>query len=972
MRYQPAHAAKSGSVPFMLRGPKSVRTVLSAAVAGIVGLVPTVLVSSPAMAAVTPGDYSIANASGAEGGAVTFTITREAPTNGNTLGEETLTWTTSDGVAKAGEDYTAATGQTAGTITFPAYTNTAADQTRTITVQTLQDTTDEADDEDFTVTLAKPNGSSIVLTDASATGTIVDDDNPTFTLAATPSAVNESLTDPADRQATITATLSKSSTRNITIPIATADGTAKAGQDYTAVDSVISITAGSTTGSVKVPVLNDSVDEPAVQSFTVNTTAGTNVAGTQSATVNIADDDAAPAIKVAAGGNVGEGGTLTFPATLVGNTSENTITARWDTADGPVVADATHGTAKAGDDYTAVSSGTVTFAPGATTPTTPITVKTTLDNVDEIDEDLQVKLSEPSNATLDTSSAATGTIQDSGTTPGPQVTLAPTEITEGSATTSRARTFKVTLSKASGRAQEVGYLIADGTAGGGLGAAEDGEDFDATTGTLTFAAGETEKTFTVDVIGDNVDEGDGENMLIALSDEGGGLAAGLSLGNTQVKITDDDAKPVLSLNKTDVTMSEGDGPSAVLFEIKLSNPSSSNIGWTAAAANNPAGTATLGGTDPGEDDYEALTALTGTFTAGQTSQYVLFVVNGDDVFEQAETIRYTIARSGGNADQATGGPLTAQVTLTNDDAAPELEVTSAEATEGQTIILSGLVTGVAEGPTPLNFTLSGTSMDGKAAASANDFSPSSFTITLPSGTPSGTNQPIGAVSIIDDATGEPAETILVSGTGFGNTGTVKDGVITIAESDGGPTSTDPESVTLVGPAYRVGPGTVRLSGKTDPNTAIQLWSAPYYGGDDDWTEDGPAAKSTGTGTFVFDPKLTSTGRKYVVHAGATVSNEVQVRLRQAPALSVTSPSKGVAYVKATGGIPHAKFLIQRRNTNGTWGTVFTGNLLSNGAYNQRVTGQASGRTITYRVYVYGNSATGVESAVSAARQVTIR
>jgi len=51
MRYSPAHAAKSGSVPFMLRGPKSLRTVMTAAVAGVVGLVPTILIASPASAA---------------------------------------------------------------------------------------------------------------------------------------------------------------------------------------------------------------------------------------------------------------------------------------------------------------------------------------------------------------------------------------------------------------------------------------------------------------------------------------------------------------------------------------------------------------------------------------------------------------------------------------------------------------------------------------------------------------------------------------------------------------------------------------------------------------------------------------------------------------------------------------------------------------------------------------------------------
>jgi hypothetical protein len=976
MRYQPAHAAKSGSVPFMLRGPKSVRTVLSAAVAGVIGLVPTVLVSSPAMAAVVAGDYSIADASGPEAGLVTFTITREHPTGTDTLGEETLTWTTSDGVAKAGEDYTAVTGATTGSITFPAYTNTTVDQTRTISVQTLNDSTDEADDEDFTVTLAKPGGSPITLTDGSAKGTIVDDDNPTFTLAASPNPVNESLSDPLERQATITATLSKTSTYPIAIPVLTSDDTAKAGQDYTAVDTVINISAGQQSGSIKVPVLDDSVDEP-TQSFKVTTTAGTNVAGTQTATVNIADDDAAPVIKIASAGTVTEGGKLTFAATLVG-TSENTVTAKWDTANGPVVADPTHGIAKAGEDYTAVTGGTVTFAPNASTPTTPIQVQTTADNIDEITEDLQVKLSDPSNGTLFTTSAATGSITDSGTTPGPQVTLAPVEITEGAATTSRARTFKVTLSKASGRDQKVGYAVANGTPGGGYGQAEGGEDFASTTGTLTFAAGETEKTFTVDVIGDNIDEGDGENMAITLTDAGTptGLASGLSLGTTQVKITDDDAKPVISLNRSDITMPEGDGPSAVLFEIKLSNPSSQSIGWTATrAVGAQAGTAAEvgdAGSAPGDDDYEELTDLTGTFTAGQTSQYVLFVVNGDEVFEPAETIRYSFARSGGNADQATGGPLNAQVTLTNDDDAPQVEVTSAEANEGDTLTLNGIVTGVAQGDTPLSFTLAGKSMGGEAAASPNDFSPSTFQRTLPAGTPTGTNWQIGVVTIADDSAGEPAETILVNGVGFGNTGSVTDGVITIAESDGGAPEPDPVSVTLVGPSFRNGPGSIWLSGTTAANTDVQLWSAPYNGGDDDWSQDGATVKSSASGAFVFNPWLSTTGRKYVVHAGDAMSDELQVELRLVPTLIASSTSKGVAYLKVGGGIPHGKFLIQRQNANGKWDTVFTSNLMSTGTYNKTLKGQPSGKALTYRAYIYGSTANGVHAGVSPARRITIR
>ncbi|MEV8508197.1 Calx-beta domain-containing protein [Actinoplanes sp. NPDC051475] len=972
MRYQPAHAAKSGSVPFMLRGPKSVRTVLSAAVAGVVGLVPTVLVASPAMAAVTAGTYSIADASGAEGGSVTFTITRTAPSVGNTLGEETLTWATSDGDATAGADYTAVT---TGSITFPAYTNTASAQTRTITVQTLQDTTDEADDEDFVVTLSKPGGSPITLSDATATGTIVDDDNPTFTLAATPNPVNESLASDAARQATITATLSKTSTSTITIPISTSNGTATAGQDYTAVDDVITIDPGDPSGTIKVPVLDDEVDEPAIQSFTVNTTAGANVAGTQSATVNIADNDAAPVMKIAAAGNVTEGGTLTFAATLVG-TSENTVTARWDTKDGPVVADDTHGIAKAGDDYTAVASGTVTFAAGATTPTTPITVKTLTDNVDEIDEDLQVKLSEPSNATLFTTSAATGTIQDSGTTLGPQVTLAPTEITEGSATTSRARTFKVTLSKASGREQQVGYAVADGTGNGGtIGDAEDGKDFAATTGTLTFAAGETEKTFTVDVIGDNVDEASGENMLVTLTDVGGGLAAGLSLGGNQVTITDDDAKPIISLNKTDITMPEGDGPSAVLFEIKLSNPSAKAIDWTATRSSTPAGTAAEvgdAGSDPGDDDYEELTALTGTFDAGTTSQYVLFVVNGDEVFEPAETIRYTIVRDGVNEDEATGGPLTAQVTLTNDDAAPQLEVTSADATEGKALTLNGLITGVAQGDTPLNLTLVGKAMDGKAAASAADFTPTSFTITIPGGTATGTNWAIGSVTIADDDAAEPAETILVSGVGFGNTGSVKDGVITIAASD---TDAQPGDISLKSSAsYRLGVGSLKLSGTALASTELSLMGKPIGAADDAEWESLGTTTSDEDGAYSFSPKFTTTGWWFKVTDGDNESDAIKVYLKQDPDFYVRSSSKGAATLSVFGDPRVAGLSVRllRANSDGTWSTVGTGRLNSEGKYIRTLTGLKSGKSILYKATVYGDGDVGMLTNTSHSARVTIR
>ncbi|MEU4242222.1 Calx-beta domain-containing protein [Actinoplanes sp. NPDC026619] len=127
MRYQEAHAAKSGSVPFTLRGKKLSRTVLATAVAGAIGLVPAVMVPSPAFAVVA-GDLTITPNTPSEGSPLTFSVTSStvaAPTG--------VTWSTSDGTAKAGSDYNAVTGQT---ITWGGATTA---WTATLSVTTLND-----------------------------------------------------------------------------------------------------------------------------------------------------------------------------------------------------------------------------------------------------------------------------------------------------------------------------------------------------------------------------------------------------------------------------------------------------------------------------------------------------------------------------------------------------------------------------------------------------------------------------------------------------------------------------------------------------------------------------------------------------------------------------------------------------------------------------------------------------------------
>ena len=107
---------------------------------------------------------SVSAASAEEGDAVEFTVTQSGAAASDTV----LGWSTAGGTATAGTDFTAVTG---GTLTIAAGRTTA-----TFQVSTTEDMLTEPD-ETFTVTISSttlPRGVALGL--ATATGTIVDDD----------------------------------------------------------------------------------------------------------------------------------------------------------------------------------------------------------------------------------------------------------------------------------------------------------------------------------------------------------------------------------------------------------------------------------------------------------------------------------------------------------------------------------------------------------------------------------------------------------------------------------------------------------------------------------------------------------------------------------------------------------------------------------------------------------------------------
>ena len=107
---------------------------------------------------------SIDDASITEGDSGTSQLTFTVKLSQAASGPVTVNYSTANGTATAGSDYSALT----GTITFAA-----GETTKTITIPVTGDTAVEAN-ETFTVTLASPSGATIA--DGSATGTIVNND----------------------------------------------------------------------------------------------------------------------------------------------------------------------------------------------------------------------------------------------------------------------------------------------------------------------------------------------------------------------------------------------------------------------------------------------------------------------------------------------------------------------------------------------------------------------------------------------------------------------------------------------------------------------------------------------------------------------------------------------------------------------------------------------------------------------------
>ncbi len=519
----------------------------------------------------------------------------------------TVSYVTSNGSgtgdATAGSDYTAVS---ATTLTIGANTLTG-----TITVRVLDDLVDEPS-ETFTVTLSSPSGATVA--DDEGIGTITDNDG-------SPSLSIGDVTVGEGAEAEFTVRLSAVSGLAVMVDFTTSDVSALAELDYETRSGTLTIPAGSTTGKIPVPVLDDVLDEPD-ETFTVTLSNPTNATvGDGTGTGTIEDGDDSPSL------SVGDA----FVAESAGAVAEFTVTLSAVSALPVMVGYATEdGTAMADSDYTPIVGRTLTIPAGDMTGTIPVSVLD--DALDEPTETFTVRLGAPTNATV-ADGEGTGTITDDDSPP--TLSIGDVTVTEDSGTA----TFTVRLSVPIDRPVTVDFTTVDGSA-----VAD--SDYTATEGMLTFAPGETEKTITVPVIADDVDEPD-ETFTVTLSNPDNAVFADSEATGTITEGPVED--PTISIE--DVTVSETGG--TALFTVSLSGPSPRVV---------TVDFRTMDGTAEAVLDY---TATDGTvrFEAGETEQTIMVSVLDDTLDEPDETFTVTLS----NPTNATVGDGTGTGTITDDD-----------------------------------------------------------------------------------------------------------------------------------------------------------------------------------------------------------------------------------------------------------------------------------------------------------------
>ena len=517
-------------------------------------------------------------------GPLTFTVELETP---NPAQVTRVRYETMDGSAVASLDYR----ERSDVLEFPV-----GETTKTVNIEIIDDF-DSEQEESFMLVLSEPENARLVV--ESAAGVILDDDVPANVNLE--SATQEVSEGEGVRSFRVTLDGAPAS-GTVLVTFSVTQGSALPGQDYS-VQTVGSLRfpPGTRDQSIDIEIVDDEIQEPN-ETFTIALTNVENAdLGLGTSTVTIVDDDEASLSinDVRAKESSGE---AVFTVSL-SNTSTTEITVNYSTEDG---------TALAALDYTPVE-GTLTFSANDANLTRTIRVPLVDNNVDEPDETFLVRLSGVVGAVI-ADNEGIGTIEDDE----PPISVS---IYDG-----RAREDAGSLEMAARlnrpslqNVVTVRFSSSDRTA-------TSSSDYTATTGLLIFERGSTEGKVLVEVIDDQLVEGD-ETFEVTLSNPRNAVIdQGLATGT----IVENEGTPQLLIPDISVLESAG----VAVFAMTLSTPSAVPV---------IVNYETEDGTAEAGTDY-VHTAGTLTFAPGEVKKEIRVEILQDDQDWRAETFSLILGR----------------------------------------------------------------------------------------------------------------------------------------------------------------------------------------------------------------------------------------------------------------------------------------------------------------------------------------
>ena len=701
----------------------------------------------------------------------------------------------------------------------------------TVTLAALPDLLNESNETIVIDIAAVTNGTEMGT--QQVTETILDDDAaPTVTLAIAPASIAE-----AAGTATVTATLSAVSGQNVIVDLAFS-GTATNVSDYVRSGAQIVILAGSTSGTVTLLAVQDTLDETN-ETIVVDISAVTNGTelGTQQDSVTITDDDATPSVTLGVS-----------PATLAEAAGTTTVTATLSAVSGQdVIVDlAFSGTATNVSDY--VRSGTqIVILAGSTSGS--VTLLAVQDLLDETDETVVVDISAVTNGTESGTQQVIATIIDDDATPTVTLAIAPASIAEAAGTA----TVTATLSAVSGQNVTVDLAFS--------GTATNISDYVRSGVQIVILAGSTSGSVTVTAVQDLLDEID-ETIVVDIS----AVTNGTELGTQQdtVTITDDDATPTVTLAIAPASIAEAAGTATVTAT--LSAVSGQNVIVDLA----------FSGTATNVSDYIRSGAQI-VILAGSTSGTVTLTAVQDLLDESNETIVVDIS---GVTNGTELGTQQDTVTITDDDATPTVTlaiVPSSIAETGGSATVTATLSAVSGQDVIVDLAFSG------SATNLSDYLSSGAQIVILAGSTSGTV----TLTTLSDLLDESNETIVVDISAVTNgteSGTQQD-TVTIVDDDATPTVTlaiAPSSMAETGGTATV---TATLSAVSGQNVTVDLAFSGTATNLSDYTRSGVqivilAGSTSGTVTLTAVPDLLNETNETIVVDISGVTNGTELGTQQ--------------------------------------------------------------------------------------------